>query len=206
MKDVPFQANTSDLELSLSFALAPEVTLGLHLLDNQIGAEVGVTFNLPKTTVSISQLATDVVDAQCDKSTGGSLAEAYQADFQHLFQNLTHIATGFEVGVGFEMQAEVSELPKLALSSFIEIATLPVAAMPTLCLAFQSATASPPGFTPAASALKAVQMSASASASASAAAATAHDSSASRSRETGDGFRMWLWLYTSLIVLMINVV
>ncbi|KAJ9604025.1 hypothetical protein H2200_011548 [Cladophialophora chaetospira] len=171
LTDVPFQANVSDLELSLRLALAPRITLGLQLLENLITAEVGTSFDLPKTTVTITQLATDAVDATCDKSNGEDVVPAFQSNFEDLFQNLTHIATQVELGIGLVVQAGISALPRLDLSSSIELASLPVAALPTQCLAFQTQATGLPGFTPAASALKAVQASASTSSSASAAAA-----------------------------------
>jgi hypothetical protein len=190
--------------------------VGLQLLDNLISTEIGVTFDLPKTSVAITQLASDSVDAQCDKSSGVNVAQAYQADFQRLFPNLTHIATEFEVGVNFEMQAQVSDLPNLGFSSSIELATLPVATLPTQCLAFQSAITHALGLTAAASALKAVQVSASAAASASASAASVaaqrsgsaglsgpSGNSASESRYSSVGSRICAWLFPSFIMLAI---
>lgn len=193
LHDVPFQANVSDIELSLSLALIPRITLDLQLVEGLISVQVGPSFDLPKTTVTVTQLATDSVDAQCERSNGTSVSAAYQTDFQHLFQNLTHIATEVELGVGFDMKGSVSELPGLDLSSSIELATLPIAALPTQCLAFRNAASATPIFTPAVSALKEVQASVAASASsASASAASASRSSAaaaqsSAAQATGGG-------------------
>ncbi|EXJ66174.1 uncharacterized protein A1O5_10790 [Cladophialophora psammophila CBS 110553] len=181
--DVPFQANISDIDLSLSLSLTPRITLGIEMLD-AVSAEVGTSFDLPKATVAITQLATDSVNASCAQSSD---APAYQADFEHLFHNLTHVAMGVELGVGFDMSAEVDLLPKLDFSSSWELATVPVAALPTRCLAFQTDAPSGPGFTPAVSALAKVQAQALASASSSAAAAAAAASSAAATTQSGSG-------------------
>ncbi|KIW87165.1 uncharacterized protein Z519_12276 [Cladophialophora bantiana CBS 173.52] len=179
--DVPFQANISDIDLSLSLSLTPRITLGIEILD-AVSAEVGTSFDLPKATVAITQLATDSVNASCAQSSD---APAYQAEFEHLFHNLTHVAVGVELGVGFDMTAEVDLLPKLDFSSSWELATVPVAALPTRCLAFQTDAPSGPGFTPAVSALAKVQAQALASASSSAAAAaSAAATTQSRSGES----------------------
>ncbi|KIW27555.1 uncharacterized protein PV07_07283 [Cladophialophora immunda] len=180
--DVPFQANISDIDLSLSLSLTPRITLGVEILGG-LSAEVGTSLDLPKATVAITQLATDAVNASCANS---SEAPAYQADFEHLFHSLTHVAMGVELGVGFDMSAEVDLLPHLDFSSSWELATVPVAALPTRCLAFQTDAPSGPGFTPAASAFAKVQAQALASAS-SASSASAAAASATATKQGGSG-------------------
>ncbi|OAL22751.1 hypothetical protein AYO22_06933 [Fonsecaea multimorphosa] len=178
--DVPFQANISDIDLSLSLSLTPRITLGVEILDS-LSAEVGTSFDLPKATVVITQLATDSVNASCANS---SEAPAYQADFEDLFHSLTHVAMGVELGVGLDMSAEVDLFPHLDFSSSLELATVPVAALPTRCLAFQTEAPSGPGFTPAVSALAQVQAQALASASASASSVSAASAAAASAAAT----------------------
>ena len=140
--------------------------------------------------MTISQLATTSVDALCDAANNLNNTQAYEADFQHLFHNITHVAAEVELGIEFDMQAQISEMPKLDLSTSINLATVPATALPTQCLVFQTGTDSATGFTPAASVLKAVQVSASASAASASAAASsnaAHQSGPSGTRRTGYG-------------------
>ncbi|KIX09401.1 uncharacterized protein Z518_00480 [Rhinocladiella mackenziei CBS 650.93] len=156
LTDVPFQANISDISLTLDLSLTPHITLGMEMFD-LLFAEVGTYLDLPKTTVTITQLATDTVNAQCDNRSDDAPLPAHEADFEDLFHNLTHVAGGFELGVGVDMRAGVDGLPRLDFSSAWPLATVPVAALPTKCLAFQTDAPSGPGFTPAVSALAEVQ-------------------------------------------------
>ncbi|KIW76187.1 hypothetical protein Z517_10933 [Fonsecaea pedrosoi CBS 271.37] len=197
--DVPFQANVSDIDLSLSLSLTPRITLGIEILHG-LSAEVGTSLDLPKATVAITQLATTSVNASCADS---SEASAFQADFEQQFHNLTHVAMGVELGAGFDMSARVDLLPNLAFSSALELATVPVAALPTRCLVFQTDAPSGAGFTPAVSALAQVQARAvasasaasasSASAAAASAAATDQGGSANSAENAAPG-RMGAWL------------
>jgi hypothetical protein len=44
--------------------------------------------NLPEATVTVTQLATDMVRRYCERSVGDGATPADQADFQHIFQTL----------------------------------------------------------------------------------------------------------------------
>jgi hypothetical protein len=179
LHDVPFQANISDIELSLSLALEPHISLQLELFGGLLSMTAGPVIDLPKTTVTMTQLATESVNALCeDSSAGESISAAASQEFQDLFENLTHITGDVELGVGLDLEGGI-RIPEIGFTTTIGLTSLPVATLPTRCLAVQTAAASAPmAFTPAASVLAEIEASVSASsASASRASASAAASS-----------------------------
>lgn len=115
-------ANASDVEVSLTAGLQAAVTFGITL--GFFNIDAGPYLSLPRLNMTVSQLATDNVGANCE--AGGDT----DVKFKDAFQNLTHV--GYEVGLAAGMKAE---------AGFFETHTdfgmlmVPVA---TQCLAWQT--------------------------------------------------------------------
>ncbi|KAJ9494740.1 hypothetical protein H2202_009816 [Exophiala xenobiotica] len=170
--DVPFQANVSDIELTLGLVLIPRITIGMEILSDFV-FDLVASLNLPDMSVAITQLATDAVDASCESSNDTPFG---QAEFEELYHNLTHISANVAFDAGLDMKASVRGLG-LETEIGDSLASVTIATFPTQCLAFRTDVASGPAFTAATAAMAVVQASVSS--------ATASQGGASPTAESG---------------------
>jgi hypothetical protein len=156
LKTLPFQANISDIELSMQLDVKPKFTIGFSFLDDSIYAEAGAFLNLPQTTIDITQLATAEVDANCNSSNGTA---ADEIDFRKVYRNLTHISPAAQIGFGFGLNVG-AQSPGVQAGVGYATAITPLHTsfpLPTACLAFQRPVSGEAGFVPAATALSSVK-------------------------------------------------
>ncbi|KEF60442.1 uncharacterized protein A1O9_02003 [Exophiala aquamarina CBS 119918] len=185
LSDLPFQANLGDIELSVEVSLQPRVTLGVEFLE-VLTAESGLFIDLPKTTLVLTQIATDTFDANCEPMATTDSDTDKENLLQDIFQNLTHITTGYEVGIGLDLRAGTNfDLGSLGVKNIELTSSLPLVATQldrlaaTQCLVFQPDATGGPAFAKATEALADAQSSmAAASASSSSAQAVASASAA----------------------------
>jgi hypothetical protein len=147
LTSVPFQANISDIELTIEISLRPRVEIAFELLDF-ITVEGGAFLDLPSANVTITQLATSSVGPDCSSDSVST-----NDKFDKAFQNLTHIVpdVSFEAGLDFHAIAEIGlgpADPKYDTSMSLASTTI---VLPTECLAFQTGQPSGSAFAPAAS-------------------------------------------------------
>lgn len=146
---------------------------------------------MPKTTVVLKQIATDTFDVNCEP-LANTTKSGDQEDLQDFFQNLTHISTGYEVGIGLDFHAGTNfDLGVFTVKNLEFTSSLPLLSTQlnqlaaTQCLVFQPDATSGPAFAKATKALadaqSVVAAAASSSSAAAAAAAAASASSASAS-------------------------
>lgn len=144
----------------------------------------------------LTQIATDTFDANCERLAAATNSDTDEADLlQDIFQNLTHITTGYEVGVGLDLQAGANLDLGLVDVKNIEFTTsLPLLSTQldrlaaTQCLVFQPDATSGPAFAKATKALADAQSSVAAAASRSSAqAASSASASAAASAAASAG-------------------
>jgi hypothetical protein len=134
---LPFNANASDIEITLKAGLRPFIPLGINFLDGDVILQGGPYLDLPYISTTMTQLATNGVNENCETGKGQTSEK-----FQNAFQNLTHISSDVGMGVGFEFEATFDvplipfDLHKAYNYSIWSTAT----PLPTACLAFQKET------------------------------------------------------------------
>ncbi|KAK5052047.1 hypothetical protein LTR84_002851 [Exophiala bonariae] len=207
LSDLPFEANITDIELSIGIALQPRVTLGVEIF-KVASAVTALTVDLPKTTTVLKLIATDTFNVNCEplsatnatrtttETTQGSSSD--QAALQDFFPNLTHITTDSEVSIGLDLLASttfdlsVINVKNLEFSSSLPLASTRLDRLAaTQCLVFQpeATVTGGPAFAVATKALadaRSVAAARAASSSSSSAAAAA-SASASNPGEPGLG-------------------
>ncbi|KAF2796358.1 hypothetical protein K505DRAFT_359395 [Melanomma pulvis-pyrius CBS 109.77] len=128
VSSLPFNANDSDIELTLQAGLRPFLPIGMSFFQDKLKVCGGPTLDLPYIDTTIAQLATSAVDANCETGKGQGSAR-----FQDTFKNLTHISASVAMGVGFEFEADVVGFPAARFNSSVWSR---VESLPTACLAF----------------------------------------------------------------------
>lgn len=140
---IPFQANVSDIEMTMQIALRPHIEIGFSFFDSVLLLEGGVFLDLPAANVTITQLATAQYDSNCE-SNGTDIADA---KFDKVFQNVTHIVpdVGFAVGLDFNAIVDIPDVPNIKTGTSLALTTTTIA-MATECLAYQTSAASGQAF------------------------------------------------------------
>ncbi|ORY14371.1 hypothetical protein BCR34DRAFT_599152 [Clohesyomyces aquaticus] len=126
---LPFDTNVSDITLSMQAGLRQFVPLGIQFFDGKIKVLGGPYIDLPFVNTTITQLATDAVDANCNSGKATT-----NTKFKDAFKNLTHIEAIMGLEIGVELKAEIPG-PDQEKSFDIWNMSTPLA---TQCLAFQT--------------------------------------------------------------------
>lgn len=142
----------------------------------------------------LKQIATDTFDVNCEPLTNTTTTKsADQEDLQDFFQNLTHISTGYEVGIGLDFQAgttfdlDLLNVKNLEFTSSLPLLTTQLSQLAaTQCLVFQPDATGGPAFAKATKALADAQrvVAAAAAAASSSAQAAASASAANSGKES----------------------
>jgi len=199
LSDLPFQANVSDIELTISVSLQPRVTLGIELFE--VAHAVSRLFiDLPKTPIVLTQVATTAFNANCEP-LGIASSDTDDIDLlQVLFQNLTHITIGYEVGVGLDFTAGMNFALDLGVVGVKNLNIEATTSLPLLstqldrlaatqCLVFQPDATGRPAFAKATKALADAQSSVAAAAAASSSSAQAASSASAAATTASSGSR-----------------
>jgi hypothetical protein len=128
-KALPFQANSSDVELSATFTMQPEIEAAFEVGVGQ-NAGVGIFIN-PHIQVNASQRSSSAFDMKCNAASG---AQLLSDSLQKIYPNLTLLAP--EAGVGLVVEANVGNI--LETSKTFLAAKTP---LPTQCLAYNQKNA-----------------------------------------------------------------
>jgi len=128
---LPFNANASDIELTLKAGLRPFMPIGISFFDDKLEVLGGPFIDLPYISTTITQLATSNVNENCETGKGQS-----NAKFNEAFKNLTHIEAELGMEVGFEFEATADLLFDVTKRFNYTIWTT-ASQLPTACLAFE---------------------------------------------------------------------
>jgi hypothetical protein len=128
-KALPFQANSSDVELSATFTIQPEIDAAFEIGVGQ-NAGVGIFIN-PHITLNASQRSSSKFDSKCNAASGTQLLSD---SLQKTYPNLTLLAP--ETGAGLVVEANVGNIWETS-KTFLAAKT----PLPTQCLAYNQKNA-----------------------------------------------------------------
>lgn len=200
---LPFQANTTDITLTVQTALRPTIPIGFSFDNDDFTVQVAVFLDLPSVSAVVSpQSHTDASCVPLNSTnatlpTDKSISSATLTELLAQMGDLTLIEPTVEIDVAFggNFKAAISPLPNVAFGTSTTLLSTTFA-LPTACLAWSS------GFTPATAMLAQLTSSvlassasassasaASASAAAAASSSEAAKASASATKHSGVGGR-----------------
>ncbi|KAL9066587.1 MAG: hypothetical protein Q9157_007102 [Trypethelium eluteriae] len=172
---IPFQANFSTPNLTISMALEPKITFGINVLDNIIKADAGAYIDIPKLSVEVESVTS--VDANCQPMNATNHGPALSSDMG----NATNVIPSAEIDLGLIAEAGIGSLDDDQQSTLVSAVTT----LPTACLLWDKDSSK------LADATKVVAASSSASSAASASSASsASAASASATHKHNDGARV----------------
>ena len=200
---LPFQANTTDITLTVQNAFRPAIPIGFSFDNDDFTVQVAVFLDLPSVSAVISpQSHTDASCVPLNSTnatlpTDNGISSATLTELLAQMGDLTLIEPAVEIDVAFggNFKAAISPLPNVAFGTSTTLLSTTFA-LPTACLAWSS------GFTPATAMLAQLTSSvlassasassasaASASAAAAASSSEAAKASASATKHSGVGGR-----------------
>jgi hypothetical protein len=184
IRPIPFQANISDIELSMSLALQSRITLAFSFFNDHILAEAATFIDHPSEYIKFTQLSTSETDASCKSTDGIPFAEA---NFNQVFSNLTNIAPKVNFKAGLDVRIE-ADIPALVEKAFVWDTILMETSFPqpTACLVYQKSKGNVLGGSFATASAVFAEMKALASSSSSVVAASIASASAAKVKETGE--------------------
>lgn len=180
---LPFQANLTEVTLTVQTAFRPAIPIGFSFLDDDLTAQVAVFLDLPSLTATISpQSHTDASCVPLNSTNSTLTATNNSISSATLSQLLTQMGdliliepvVGIDVAFGGNFKAAVGKIPNIAFATSTTLLATTFA-LPTACLAWNL------GFTPATAVL--AQLTSSVLAS-SASAASASSAAAANSSST----------------------
>ncbi|KAK2863658.1 hypothetical protein FQN49_004125 [Arthroderma sp. PD_2] len=137
--EVPFQSSHGITDLTFSIGFSPEILFGVASRSGAISGGAGVTFNVPKASVKVSQL--DGVDEKCEKvaqAPGTEEDKNKEVDgfFDSLIGNFTNVVPKLDFSIVPFVELQI-DLPNYSFVRHQETtATATEYSLPTACLAF----------------------------------------------------------------------
>lgn len=147
---LPFQANTTDITLTVRNALRPAIPIGFSFNDDDFTVQAAIFLDLPSVSAVISpQSHTDASCVPLNSTnatlpTDNSISSATLTELLAQMGDLTLIEPAVEIGVAFggNFEVAINPLPNVAFGTSTTLLSTTFA-LPTACLAWSS------GFTPA---------------------------------------------------------
>lgn len=130
---LPFQSKFDNISLTASISFAPELLLGISVLDGLGSAGAGVFFDLPTVKATVSQVAH--VDAKCDPVVNASTAGDISDD---VFGSLINIVPEVDFDLGLVAQAEIRAGPVIMDDVAKWTAVKTAFTLPTACISFDA--------------------------------------------------------------------
>ncbi|KAI9664530.1 MAG: hypothetical protein M1821_005976 [Bathelium mastoideum] len=178
---VPFSANFSTPQLTVSMALEPKFVFGINVADNIIHADAGAYIDIPRLSVEIDSLSN--VDANCRPMNATNHGPALNSNLG----NATNVVPSAEIDLGLIAEAGIGDLGPDAELTLASVVTT----LPTACLLWDQSqgrladATSVVASISSASAASVSSASAASASSASAATASKHANAGTRARHVG---------------------
>lgn len=135
---LPFTANITEIDITASVTLHPQIIVGFEFGDKALGPklgakmEAGVFLNMPKLQAVVA-LAAEGVDATCAPAKG---LTAQDQGFLDELGNLTHITPSAELDLGVQANLGITAGSHSRALAFPMILAGATTTLPTACLAF----------------------------------------------------------------------
>ena len=134
---LPFQSTIDSINLTASVAFNPQLLLTIAVLDNQGSISAGAFLDLPKVTAQVSQVTQ--VDDKCNPVNSSSAGGTAKGVEGFVFQSLTNIVPSLEIDAGVIADAHLRAGKFEIDDQAVYTAFSTSAALPTACLAYDTA-------------------------------------------------------------------